>query len=715
MLGLGLLIALVVAITEAYSVHSRTQELLVSLPATKVENLRRVLERLSVYPRWVYSGRLRDLAERGGDDPRSQFGYSLALLPEDPGQVEYLYERLLEANPAEMTLLRDSLAANHRGELMGRLWADLRGAALGDARVLPLAAVLSAYAPDDARWPDLGDKVARAMVKAKLEDVASWREALRGLRTRLIGPLVRIFRDTSPDHLDHELATRFLAEYGADDPASLVDVLLDADPKAFGELFPVIQRDPTVMLAALRNELESPPTPPAGVGSSESTRTSKKEAHQEHESDAAAARRSARRARAAVALVRLGSKHEVWAWLEHRKEPEVRSYLVTSLASYGTDPSVLAGELERQGEGEAAFAEKNAYLLDASVSRRRALLNSLVGYPKDRLDPEVSSRLLSMVIELYRRDPDAGVHSSAELVLRRWGYLDRVELEPGRPPRPGEPIRRRWYVNSEGQTMVLIDGPVEFDMGSPDSEPRRGDFEPFHLCRIPRRFAIASKEVSIRSYQKFSMEVFKYEGRYVEESSPTPDCPMPNRIWFEAAAYCNWLSDKEGLRKCYVPIKDGESAKGMRIDPEAVAAGGYRLPTEAEWEYACRAGTVSSRYFGSSPALLLHYEWYLENSRVAGVYQTHPCGSLLPNDLGLFDILGNVVEWCQDRHRQPQTHRTSFVVDEIRAETVGPEDRVLRGSSFRRQSLGLRSANHAWDPAGAFEGDYGLRVARTVP
>src|SRR5262249_15070012 len=87
---------------------------------------------------------------------------------------------------------------------------------------------------------------------------------------------------------------------------------------------------------------------------------------------------------------RAGTEREVWAWLEHRKEPEVRSYLVTSLASYGTDPSVLAGELERQGKGEAAFAEKNAYLFDASVSRRRALLNALAGYPKDRLEPEIS-------------------------------------------------------------------------------------------------------------------------------------------------------------------------------------------------------------------------------------------------------------------------------------------------------------------------------------
>ncbi len=350
-----------------------------------------------------------------------------------------------------------------------------------------------------------------------------------------------------------------------------------------------------------------------------------------------------------MALVRLGDDAEVWKLLEHSKDPEVRSHLINAFAPYGANPSILARELERLGEGGEEAAEKNAYLFDPVTSRRRALIQALGWYPKETLAPGDSSRLVATLTKLYRNDPDAGVHSSAQFALRRWGELDRIQLEPGLPPRPGEPFRRRWYVNKEGQTMVLIDGPVEFDMGSPPSEPTRGDFEPYHRRLIPRRFAIASTEVTVDSFQRYATSDGGKPLRYETKYSPTSDCPQPNMTWYDAAGYCNWLSRNEELRPCYLPNPRGRYAEGMSIDIEAVAAGGYRLPTQAEWEYACRAGTVTSRYFGSSPELLAHYEWYLETEGSESGHRTRPCGSLLPNDLGMFDLLGNVIEWCHDR------------------------------------------------------------------
>ena len=111
-----------------------------------------------------------------------------------------------------------------------------------------------------------------------------------------------------------------------------------------------------------------------------------------------------------------------------------------------------------------------------------------------------------------------------------------------------------------------------------------------------------------------------------------------------AAAYCNWLSEQEGLPKdqwCYLPNERGAYTPRDDDSRRCLAATGYRLPTEAEWEYACRSGTITSRYYGDSTDLLDKYAWYQANS------QDHawPCGSLLPNDLGLFDMLGNVFEW----------------------------------------------------------------------
>ncbi len=86
----------------------------------------------------------------------------------------------------------------------------------------------------------------------------------------------------------------------------------------------------------------------------------------------------------------------------------------------------------------------------------------------------------------------------------------------------------------------------------------------------------------------------------------------------------------------------------MRIKADALKLKGYRIPTEAEWEYACRAGALTSRYYGNSKILLGHYAWYLDELR-----RSEPAPRLrrtLPNDLGLFDTLGNVYEWCQDRY-----------------------------------------------------------------
>src|SRR5262249_20156964 len=140
---------------------------------------------------------------------------------------------------------------------------------------------------------------------------------------------------------------------------------------------------------------------------------------------------------------------------------------------------------------------------------------------------------------------------------------------------------------------------------------------------------------------------FRKDYQWNKAFSP-PGHPINTVSWYEAAEYCNWLSKQEGIPEdqwCYEVNKDGVFGPGMRMKPGWLGLRGYRLPTEAECELACRAGAETSRYYGETEELLGRYAWYAKESQDKKML---PPGSLRPNDLGLFGMLGNALEWCQD-------------------------------------------------------------------
>ena len=156
-----------------------------------------------------------------------------------------------------------------------------------------------------------------------------------------------------------------------------------------------------------------------------------------------------------------------------------------------------------------------------------------------------------------------------------------------------------------------------FRMGAPESEPGREAVETLHLRNIGRTFAISTHEVTKAQFRVFQQANPDIQRINVEQYSRTDDSPQIGMDWYEAAAYCNWLRKIEGIPEdqwCYLPNSDNKYAAGMQPAADYLTRTGYRLPTESEWEFACRAGSVISRYYGLTETLLPEYARYQDNS-----------------------------------------------------------------------------------------------------
>jgi hypothetical protein len=258
--------------------------------------------------------------------------------------------------------------------------------------------------------------------------------------------------------------------------------------------------------------------------------------------------------------------------------------------------------------------------------------------------------------------------------------------------------------------MVVIPGPVEVMMGSPTTETQRLEEERAHGRRIDRTFAIAAEAVTVEQYQRFK------QTDYTVERSPKQDCPMTFMSWYQAIDYCNWLSKEEGIPQdqwCYEINHDAAgNLVAARLKKDYLKLRGYRLPTEAEWEYACRAGALTARYYGESEELLTKYGWYMQNSND----HSWPVGSLKPNDLGLFDMHGNVWNWCQERQLPyPKAKGDEVTVDKEDILTIDPQkNRAMRGGAFSGRASHLRSATHGGDYPTRRNLAVGFRLARTI-
>jgi formylglycine-generating enzyme required for sulfatase activity len=601
-----------------------------------------LVRQLGPYRRWA-DPLLRDKAGEAGLDDGKRLHLALALLPVDPDQANYLCDRLLSApGPDEVKAIRTVLH-EHAPAAAARFWAVLERRGETRPRRLRAACALAAFAPDDARWAAVGDDVAGCLAGESAAFLGEWAGLLQPVRGHLAAPLVRR--------------------------------LVRADAGGFAAFLAVLSVYPEEAVHELHAQLDQ--TLPAAA------KVEDKQAL------------ALRQALAAVALLRLDHAARAWPLFHQGQDPTCRTYLIHRCAALGVDPAVLAGRL-------LAGDEKDA-------SARQGLLLALGEYAAEQRAEVVRGPLGERLPRLYRDDPDPGVHSAAEWLLRRWEMTWRLTRMERQLPRtrwgdPTAPVTApRWEVNGQGQTFVVVPAPGTFEIGSSADERQRSpDEAPRRRVQLDYPFAIATKLVTVAEFKKLCPG-FRHD---FKEYSPGPDTPVNGVTWYQAAAYCNRLSAKEKIPKdqwCYAPNAKGEYADGMKVKANYQGLLGYRLPREEEWEYACRAGTVTPWSQGSDEGLLGKYAWYNGNAN----FTMHVVGKLKPNGLGLFDVHGNAWQWCQDVSDDKNLKDHLSIKDNV--------GRVLRGGSFDGIAWGARSAlRYEGAPALPFN-DFavGFRVARS--
>ncbi|MEO2024351.1 MAG: formylglycine-generating enzyme family protein [Fuerstiella sp.] len=306
----------------------------------------------------------------------------------------------------------------------------------------------------------------------------------------------------------------------------------------------------------------------------------------------------------------------------------------------------------------------------------------------------------------YATASDTTTHSAAGWALRKW-KLKLPEIAPSEAPSAAS----NWHVNTLDMTMLKI----------PAGSFVRRDMVPNAIGQtvtLTRSFLLADSEVTRAQFQQFmddpeypdTEKPTDWEGSY-ELYSPTEQHPVQQVSWYDAVLFCNWLSGKEDLMPCYERAGEkgtaisASASDAWRLIPEA---NGYRLPTEAEWEYACRAGTTTKYSFGDSESELGEYAWYSANSENT----THSVGQKKPNRFGLYDMHGNVSEWCHDWYGPYGSAATV-------SDPLGPSQgskRLLRGGTFIHATLYVHSANRniGYQPS-VRDSFNGFRPSRTYP
>lgn len=282
---------------------------------------------------------------------------------------------------------------------------------------------------------------------------------------------------------------------------------------------------------------------------------------------------------------------------------------------------------------------------------RSALCLAIATLDGSGFPPELRDELETSLLDVFQGDTNGGVHNAANWALRQM-KAPRPEIAASDPPS----VDQDWFVNRTGMTMLRIPT-SQFRPATPlvrgffisDREATVAQFKGFIE---DKNYPSAEKPVNWQKWRSSVLGLGSDTGIWGPDprKSPSEDCPVQEVNVVDAILFCNWLSKCEGREPCYSRSEYNWTYwdEGRLVSTEGWSCDfdrdGYRLPTQWEWRNAAAAG-ATPYFFGSDGSLLRHYAWFNLNTKS----RTQPCGSLMPNPYGLFDVFGNVKEWTWDR------------------------------------------------------------------
>lgn len=587
--------------------------------------------------------------------PRARLSMALALLAVDDQVDPLAVSEIVSCSSDDWQYCVEVL---HKANVRAKLWSKATDVSADPQFRLNVFCLLAALDDQSPSWAENTQQIAQLLTDGSLTDARRYARLLEP-----VGPILMATLETmlgKGQNWRGRVAAAMLAHFAKNDPTRWADYLCRAE----GEQVQLLHR-------------RLPDDVPTAISHLESVLSKAK--------DANTAEELYLKASAAAALAHFGRDDLVFTLLGDSADPALRAKFIRRMADFFSSPSRMIRLLNRADSDEV----------------KQGLLLCLGRQSVTHLAAAQRNLLIQQITKLYREHSSPAVHSAAEWVLRQWAP-DRLEIVAQE-----EKPTRQWYVNSLNQTMVYVPGPVTFMMGSPANDAMHAWDESQHQRTIPRCFWMASHEVTTGQFRRFLSDVPELANE-LSHLGDQDDVP-PAVSWFHAAAFCRWLSEKEGFdesQMCYPPI--AELRNGCTFVSDLLHRTGYRLPTEAEWEYACNSGRTVPWQFGSAH-VADDFCWFMNNTATP-----RPVGRLYPNLLGLFDMHGNLAEWCHNAyHEYPNS--SVVVVDETADQRLAANEfRVFRGGSFTDNLKNLRTANRDAEVPSKVRREVGFRVVRTA-